>query len=654
MAKKKKKTSSVATNPIPRSVVAPATKTASASTNTASASARASSTTSSSIYVDDERRAPIERIPYDLLEVICQWVLTGNPTDRVALLQFAISSAAFFAPAIRTAIRERNHDHIFIPLEPQRVAKDTWPWTDGMSAPTAEYVVDRPPSPWVKWLLVMPARTPDRAHVPLEGKKIVDLPRLSRKWTTVPISLHQLAHYTIAEDNQDYPIPRECRHLAVFDRWETFDEWPRYPDTLVSLELGDFTLVEEDALYDDVAAHWPPNLRSLTVKVSHISSNEVLKAFYRHLPTTLTRLILEFECEVDRYPDDVGGGCRTVLTRALRSMTALQDFVHDFLRVEDVIPIVDALSWRTASVDAAPMRQITLGLIVPNEAPAGEVRPPSRDGFVVAHLDIAVKEWENWDPVGEYVHTVLSTLQAPTLSLRVALPKWTEDSVRDLVDALVSPTLQDLKLTVSGAMSPPESIAMAMSGSRCFPLAALDAAALPLTLTSLSLTRCLSSRVLARFVDKGWTLPRTLTRISLTDNDLTAHDLKALQSLLPTGLQHLDLSTNKIHTLVTPLPPKLRTLNLAFNPTLSDELFPQLWILSLPNTLRRLDIRMCNLDDEFGRLFVDVRRRIGLSRAGWPKLQFDTGLTNFSLDLGYTSNRFSPSVYQGLVGASLE
>ncbi|KNE65081.1 hypothetical protein AMAG_10741 [Allomyces macrogynus ATCC 38327] len=310
---------------------------------------------------------------------------------------------------------------------------------------------------------------------------------------------------------------------------------------------------------------------------------------------TLTRLTLEFECEVGRYPDDVGGGCRPVLTRAPRSMTALQDFVQVFLRVEDVIPVIDALSWRTASVDAAPMRQITLGLIVPKEAPAGEVRPPSRDGFVVAHLDIAMKEWENWDPVSKYVHTMLSTLQAPTLSLCVALPRWTKDSVRDLVDALVSPTLQDLKLTVSGTMSPPETIVMAMSGSRCFPLTALDAAALPLKLTSLSLTRCLPSRVLARLVDKGWALPHTLTRISLADKDLTAHDLMLLQPLLPTGLLHLDLSTNKIHTLVTLLPSKLRTLILAFNPTLSDELFPQLWILSLPNTLRMLGGPSCRL-----------------------------------------------------------
>ncbi|KAJ3374436.1 hypothetical protein GGF31_007213 [Allomyces arbusculus] len=134
----------------------------------------------------------------------------------------------------------------------------------------------------------------------------------------------------------------------------------------------------------------------------------------------------------------------------------------------------------------------------------------------------------------------------------------------------------------------------------------------------------------------------TLTSIQLGDNGLTTDDLAVLQPLLPPNLQHLDISTNKLHSLIAPLPSKLHNLNIAGNPGLSEDMTPDKWISSLPSTLRCLDIRLCNFNNQVGQMLIEARRRAGGMRAGWPKLEI---VVDQRMIVVYPINRFSDEVY---------
>ncbi|KAJ3349248.1 hypothetical protein GGF32_005744 [Allomyces javanicus] len=123
----------------------------------------------------------------------------------------------------------------------------------------------------------------------------------------------------------------------------------------------------------------------------------------------------------------------------------------------------------------------------------------------------------------------------------------------------------------------------------CFSAPSLTLDSHPLNLTPLTLKRCLPSRLLAKRTEESWTLPLTITH--------------------PIELCVLDLSQNKFHTVVTPLPDSLRVLNLASNPGLGDSLHPERWILSLPPHLRTLDVRACALDRDAGVLLMLVVER---------------------------------------------
>ncbi|KNE64985.1 hypothetical protein AMAG_10652 [Allomyces macrogynus ATCC 38327] len=176
--------------------------------------------------------------------------------------------------------------------------------------------------------------------------------------------------------------------------------------------------------------------------------------------------------------------------------------------------------------------------------------PPSVP-LAVESLDFRLV-WRGRDPfrLDETYIKMLSLLPAPTRALHIRIPEWSTKSTLPLSQLLTSPTLRDVKLIATSprALDP---IFISWLDVTSFALHQIAP-------TSLVLTQCLPSRLLAKRTDAKWTLPRTITYLDLGSNGLTAGDLAFLQPRLPPRLRDLDLSRNQFHKVVTPLPESLR------------------------------------------------------------------------------------------------
>ncbi|KAJ3348369.1 hypothetical protein GGF32_006246, partial [Allomyces javanicus] len=149
--------------------------------------------------------------------------------------------------------------------------------------------------------------------------------------------------------------------------------------------------------------------------------------------------------------------------------------------------------------------------------------------------------------------------------------EWTNVAAAPLAQLFGAPTLQEVHL-LGDAMprviqNPPRLLMPSLALNR-----------LQSDLTTLTLTGCLPSRLLAKFTDASWTFPPTIT--------------------------HLDL-------IVTPLPHSLRVLNVAQNAAMREDIHPERWILALPSDLIDLNVSMCQLPASVGPLLLRAREKSG-------------------------------------------
>ncbi|KNE64982.1 hypothetical protein AMAG_10650 [Allomyces macrogynus ATCC 38327] len=73
-----------------------------------------------------ERRAPFELLDYDIRHLLCKWILVQ--CDRKVLMHFAITSAMFYAPAIRVAVDATSSNPDFLDVQYPR---GSFPATSG-------------------------------------------------------------------------------------------------------------------------------------------------------------------------------------------------------------------------------------------------------------------------------------------------------------------------------------------------------------------------------------------------------------------------------------------------------------------------------------------------------------------------------------------
>ncbi|KNE64980.1 hypothetical protein AMAG_10648 [Allomyces macrogynus ATCC 38327] len=186
--------------------------------------------------------------------------------------------------------------------------------------------------------------------------------------------------------------------------------------------------------------------------------------------------------------------------------------------------------------------------------------------------------------------SALATLPVPRRTLRVSTPPWLTTASGHIVRYHASSTLRELHLD-----------------SRC-------------PQESMLLAQRTSDRIIDLDPNVTWTFPSTLTSLDLSHNALTARVLGALASHWLPKLAHVTLSHNKLHTLPSSLPSKLRTLNVADKASLGEDVFPGTWTRALLMTLRVLDVTWCTLGDVAGWALVDACRRAGMAKSGRAKL----------------------------------
>ncbi|KNE54186.1 hypothetical protein AMAG_00181 [Allomyces macrogynus ATCC 38327] len=298
------------------------------------------------------------------------------------------------------------------------------------------------------------------------------------------------------------------------------------------------------------------------------------------------------------------------------------------------------------------LRSLQIGVLSGSRAGL-EMSPSSRSQLMgLKELDVAIHDWDELfvdiEGFEDDVCRMLSWFPTPNHELRVAVPKCTNAIAKCVLERLVAPTLAKLHVCNNGQFVADVDPMLV----RPLVLSSFNPHELPLMLTSLSLSRCLPSRIVSGFTDESWTFPASLYRLDLSQNGLTTGDLKFLQPLLPLNLRVLNLARNRFHTLPTPFPLNLRVLDISFNLALSDDLDPAHWIEAIPLSLCKLIVFGCNLDDDVGRLLLAARRRAGKTRIGAPKLCINTS-TAWAAGSGFrfsSANRFSTDVYDALVG----
>ncbi|KNE64221.1 hypothetical protein AMAG_19132 [Allomyces macrogynus ATCC 38327] len=596
------------------------------------------STSLAPVAVGLAHRAPIELLPFDLITLIAKFVLRDNVGDlndegSIRLLHLALASPALFAPVIHTVIGDNSPlpamfelmnppadaDNSLVDLGRMDLTNAWYTCESRFVAHHAQVLRDGHP----KWHLLLLARTHDR--------RLIDDPgagpeRISGRWSTLPVPEHQLRHVLFYHD-RDQPlsasIPSGCRKVEIWNHHADQDaSLPRFPEILDQLTLKGLFIEAANAF--GVLGQVPHGLCKLFLGIRHIENDMGLAMLYTRLPETLSTLSVWSDGESGNLNNETLDTSMRILPHVLARMARLNDLALKWiLRPQDVGPVLDALAKPDAAASDAvhakrSMRSLKLGLL----------SPPNWLMPTVPFLDTGAGKRLQVDELELYVEgrsvlagawsdqycSLLSSLPIPTKSLSIVLPSWNAAFVRHVLDALIAPTLTDLSLGGN-----------AISDEWTFPLAALHPNKLPCTLTSLSLSECFTSRSVAWGTNPNWTFSSSIMHLALADNALTGLDLAFLWPRLPPNLRSLDLMRNAFHALPTPLPPKLRFLDVSGNEGLNDHFGPHAWIDALPPTLRYLNVVWCALNAQVGDQLVAARRRIGFTRAGCAKLQVEVG-----------------------------
>ncbi|KAJ3347602.1 hypothetical protein GGF32_006789 [Allomyces javanicus] len=306
-------------------------------------------------------------------------------------------------------------------------------------------------------------------------------------------------------------------------------------------------------------------LRELTLNLRYSREVRGLDTFYEQLSPCLAVLKILSERDWKYRVDDISRSVAS-LAKALTRLHHLQVFERNFVQVGDVARILNALSTRAKKLHtvSSQLRSLTLGLLVLDSTVRLHKRSRFQFGVDALTFHIAGYDftWGDKDLCPEDF---------------VPLEHLCLDSMRSQGDGFTyTDSIFERALT-------------------------LEMLHVPTTLKSMTLMRCLPLRsVFKAIVLSRWT-PRlpALTRPDLSHNYLMTSDLVVLQSqsFWP-NLQDLNLSRNKIHTLVEQFPPKLRWLNVSFNDAFMDDLFPEKWIEALPFTLVRSGVFIVGVSDD--------------------------------------------------------
>ncbi|KNE54088.1 hypothetical protein AMAG_00090 [Allomyces macrogynus ATCC 38327] len=565
-------------------------------------------------------RAPIERLPSEVIEIICRFLLCQH--GRAALVQFSIAAAAFFAPAIRVALLEPPLDppgtEIVDAVFPgDKVERARW-WAACAKRPGELIVCAEADADLAAvdeqqlrrtFCLFLTMRAHNRKLVTSRPAESLSVDLLSFKWSFIQVPTQQVRHVAFSEDVvRRMPLPAQLP----------------LPSTLTMLHVDGLNLGDPPVV-SKVMTLLPTTLTTLVLGAVVANCDWTLKNLYDRLPLTLKAFTL-INHRIGEVPEDFGHESTPALLDALAKMTALTRFHHEILRVEDASVILDAL----AAHHGRRMRLISLSLLVTENTNMNAIGPTDSGldaPLIVDDLDVRVTSLD--DSVHGSIsmacmHYLLPLLPNPTRSLRLESPQWNVllfVRIGDLMRA--SPTLTHMHLQATDMLP---CLAQFNPWSN-FPFSALIEDFFPSMLTSLSLTKCLPGRFACEFSSPDWSFPSMITEIDLSCNELVTADLEFLKTRWPPGLVSLNLAHNKIDALVVPLPDTMQVLDLSHNRALgkdtqlNDESLRNEWILGMPSGLRELSMVGCRLDESRVGLLRTLQQRAGTTKGGYARLR---------------------------------
>ncbi|KAJ3373834.1 hypothetical protein GGF31_008719 [Allomyces arbusculus] len=554
-----------------------------------------------------DHRAIVEQLPFDVIESISKHVHDDKDAGRAALLHFAISSAAFFAPAVRTALNRWGKDgpDFLVQREDEtNIRPDNAPlaWIKhhGSWPQIGAYAVSRLPhddaTPACAFSLILPSRNEHRVYVPELGQNVADMTREARYWSSLPIPVDQVRY---AQWEQcEVPVPA-CR--ALWASWPYDGECFPCPPSVERLTLDNVCPAAEE--FQRLAQWLPPALRHLTLRFISSGDGDQLGTIYERLPPSLISLKLFNDEDGHEVLDEESA---VSVARAFSTqLTNLTAFYHHFLPFPGLPLVLDALASRDTL-----MESLTLNLVAP------EGRTQFLRGKNNRSTELRVQRMHIFaNDMSENQNRLLSivrSLPKPTRVLMVGLPTWPAACVDHVVQHLVVPGLRELHFDAT--------VAEWLDTHKLFPLASVRADLLPISLESLTLPGGMPPGSLGEASHAGWTLPPSLKHLDLSGSQVDGSDLAFLRTRLPTGMVSLAMrSCGLCSALCKGLPSTIRVIDVSYN----WELRQGPWIALLPPSLRKIKMENCpkiNTKAAVAAL-IEAQRRAGMTRLGVPKLQ---------------------------------
>ncbi|KNE71072.1 hypothetical protein AMAG_15325 [Allomyces macrogynus ATCC 38327] len=557
-------------------------------------------------------RAPIECLPYDVLEIIAHWTLRSSVwalRPRASLLHLALASPVLFVPSVSTVLREH------VPSTGPFVVHDRWyNWQNepGYDSPSpipdpprpGQFVVVRGATESHHSFLVLPQRSNRVLKQDAQRSRDAAL----RYWTTIPVPQHQLEHATISScDLGVVSVPRACRWLMIVG--DFCEPWPVCPLPVQLLKLHNFSILHTQL--PALVASFPINLTNLTVDWTGVD-NKMLSDLYDRLPSTLAALTIHDNRVSPHDPvDHLSAQSSPALSRALARLLHLTVFDHHLLfRPDDVVHVLNGLALAQAAGKTTPtMQSVTLFVHVDLD-PLPITVPLVPQARALRILDFSFRMGDEVDlnsnmvEHASYFGRVFGVLPTPLRSLNLHAPLCPDRVIAHAMPQFASPTLQSLRITAL-----PQSFGSKFEEvllRRTFRLSSLGRLdALWPALRSLTLTPCLPPAM----DGSTWALPPFLRSLNLMHSIFTSRDLDSIWPRLPASLQKLNLDRNQLEFLPPSFPPTLRMLSVASNDKLSDA---TCWIDALPPTLRLICVDGCRLDEDAGRRLLQKRRLLGV------------------------------------------
>ncbi|KAJ3368804.1 hypothetical protein GGF31_006091 [Allomyces arbusculus] len=235
----------------------------------------------------------LDQLPYHVLYRLAECMSQPWLPARVDMLHLALAAPTLYEPCIAAAIRTgtgmNSPNYRLRLVYPDRV--DLTEHEIGHLVSVTNVATDR-----LQYYLILPPRNHQGALLPWAQDKgrfgRTKPSRCSRKWSLLPVPLHQRLTFDMIGKNPSLALPPHCKYMYLYHAAPWRDPQFHFPKSLAMLHLRN--TVPEGVDASQVLSTLPRHLMRLTLSYSKPDQFAmVLPQLLPHIPPTLTTMTVD-------------------------------------------------------------------------------------------------------------------------------------------------------------------------------------------------------------------------------------------------------------------------------------------------------------------------------------------------------------------------